>query len=217
MPSDAMIACGAAVPIRRRVLVTGHPRAGTGYAAAVCKAAGLDVGHESMGTDGVSSWMMAPPVWRVPFHREWSHRGRNWYTFDQVIEIVREPLAHIASVAFTESDQGPDQKTSLWWRAAWVPLEVMELADPVAQAVQSIVGWHEAVRAWLPGAAVVKLEDATTHIPSLLGVKPGHDPGIVNAREHKSLTWGEVRERCTSPLWDSLMDYTANLGYGVPQ
>lgn len=217
MPSDALIACGAAVPVRRRVLITGHPRAGTGYAAAVCKAAGLDVGHESMGTDGVSSWMMAPPVWRVPFHREWSHRGRNWYAFDRVIEIVREPMAHIASVAFTESDQGPDQKTSLWWRAAWVPLEVMELSDPIAQAVQSIVGWHEAVRAWLPDAEVVKLENAAVRIPEIFKSKPIADPGIVNAREHPRVTAATVRARCTPPLWDALQKYADEIGYGVPQ
>ena len=211
---DALASSPASVPIRRRLLITGHPRAGTGYCAAVARACGLDVGHEVMGADGVSSWLMGPPVWRVPFHRNWGHRGRLWYAFEQAVVVVRDPLPHIASVAFTESGPSPDTQTSLWWRAAWVPLEIGEMADPVAQAVQSIVGWRECLREWLPAARVVRMEEARWRIPEVVGVaSPVADPGVINARAHDRLEWGDVRERCSPQLWRMLEAYRRECGY----
>lgn len=219
------LAFGASVPIRRRLLITGHPRAGTGYMAALAKVMGLDVAHEYMGEDGISSCWMAPPVWRVCFHRGWGHRGRLWYEFDRVVEVVREPLAHLASVAFTENaggdtpEQREDRRTSLWWRAAWVPLDLQETADPIAQAVQSIVGWHAMIRQWLPDAKTIRLEEARYRLPEVVGgpVQPERlDPGVVNARPHADLTWQGVRERCADPLWRALMEYCDELGYQKP-
>jgi rhodanese-related sulfurtransferase len=43
----------------RPLLIAGHPRTGTGYAAALCRQLGVDVGHEKLGASGISSWMFA--------------------------------------------------------------------------------------------------------------------------------------------------------------
>lgn len=186
--------------------------------AALCRALGLDVGHEQMGADGVSSWMMGPPVWRVPFHREWNHRGRLWYQFDRVIEVVRDPLPHIASVAFTESSGGADQATSLWWRAAWVPLEISEVSDPIVQAVQSIVGWHAMMAEWFPRRALVRLDMAEDDVPTLLDrCYSSRIPGVVNPRDHAPVSWATLRSRCSGPLWAALMLYCDELGYERPR
>jgi hypothetical protein len=196
------------------LLLTGHPRAGTGYAAAVCQNMGMDVGHESIGKDGTSSWMMGPPVWRVCFHRLLQHRGRNWYQFGKVIEIVREPLAHIASVAFTENTGGDDQRTSLWWRAMWCPINMDLDANPIQQAVQSIVYWHENMKVWHPQAQTVRIEDAIVMLPAILLRQPAPpDPGIINAREHPALTWNQVEDACGPNLWGTLGRYRKELGY----
>src|SRR6185437_5691190 len=56
---------------RRRhcpILITGHPRSGTGSAAALCRQFGLDVRHEEVGEDGIASWMMAVDDWNIPYH-----------------------------------------------------------------------------------------------------------------------------------------------------
>lgn len=207
------IAHGQPVPCHKRLLITGHPRSGTGYMAALAQACGWDIGHEKMGLDGVSSWMMGPPVWRVPFHREWAHKGRLWYEFDRVVVITRNPVDLIASVAFTESSGTDDRVTSLWWRAAWVPLSLDSDADPVAQAAQSVVGWYAMLRQWWSGAVWMRMEDARERLPVLLGASAATDPGIVNARPHAALTFADIERNCSPWLVRALIESAKEWGY----
>ena len=199
------------MPICRPMLITGHSRAGTAYMSALARYYGMDMRHEALGKSGVSSWMMAPPAWRVPFHRGWANRGRLWYRFDRVIEVVREPLAHIASVAFAENHGSKDRRTGLYWRAQWTPIDMN--ANTVRQAVQSIVGWHEMIRVWLTGAVIMHMERARFDMAKMLGRDPVDGPGIVNARKHRPVTWKDVRECCDRPTWDALMEYCHDVGY----
>jgi hypothetical protein len=196
------------------ILITGHPRSGTGYMAALAQACGLDIQHEAIGADGISSWMMAPPVWRVPFHRTFQHRGRNWYRFNKVIEVVRDPLATIASVATTENVGSDEQNTSLWWRAMWTPIDLARKAEPITQAVVSIVEWHRMIKVWLPDVVTVKLENARKTFPRIIG-RPmrGGDPGVVNGRKHAVLRWDQVRSACDDELWGRLQEYKSEVGY----
>lgn len=76
-----------------KCLITGCGRSGTKYMASLLSAAGLHVGHETMGRDGIASWLLAampaPPGWGPPgecFH------------FQTVLHQVRQPLAVIASM-----------------------------------------------------------------------------------------------------------------------
>ena len=54
-------------PVSKKVVVIGHPRCGSGFAAHVLSSVGLDVGHEVMGENGISSWMFAVDDERCPF------------------------------------------------------------------------------------------------------------------------------------------------------
>lgn len=84
---------------RRRLLVTGCGRSGTKYTSFVLRRLGLDVPHERLGADGLSSWCLAVEAGSVP----WGPPGTG-LAFDHVFHQIRHPLAVIASCAtFTES------------------------------------------------------------------------------------------------------------------
>ena len=77
---------------RPSILVTGCGRSGTGYAAALLQAHGLDVGHEVLGRHGMSSWLAAgcdrrQPIAHFAFPSE----------FAIVVHQVRHPLDVVRS------------------------------------------------------------------------------------------------------------------------
>lgn len=170
-------------------LITGHPRSGTGYMAAMAQACGLDIGHERMGEDGIASWMFAARSWMVPFSQD-GWRGRNHYTFDRVIVVYRNPLDLIASVAFTENAD----RESLFFREIFAPITPQ--GDPVLVACESIAGWYDLIRRNEPRAKWVAVENDEA-IMRVFGAREINErpPKNINARAHPSLTWDEVCAR----------------------
>lgn len=110
------------------ILVTAHPRSGTGFAANTLQTAGLDVGHERLGKDGISSWMWAANDRNVPFGD-----GYRDIKPDRVCHLIRKPIDCIASVAFTEHH-------SLPFRCKHVRISPNTI-DPIIHAIDSIYGW----------------------------------------------------------------------------
>lgn len=83
--------------IKKRLLVTGCARSGTGYISAVLKLCGLDIGHEYVGEDGCSSWPMAVDALACP----WGPTTQG-LEFEHTFHQVRHPLLVISSVNTTE-------------------------------------------------------------------------------------------------------------------
>jgi hypothetical protein len=77
----------------RRVLITGCGRSGTKFTALLLQGLGLDVGHEQLGADGVSSWCMAVDSVDAP----WGV-GRRGLQFNPIFHQVRHPLKVISSL-----------------------------------------------------------------------------------------------------------------------
>lgn len=79
------------------IAVLGHPRCGSGYASELLCALGVEVGHEAMQRDGISSWMFA-----VDDDSPWAFnaeaRTRKFKYFKHVIHHVRDPRAAVASI-----------------------------------------------------------------------------------------------------------------------
>jgi hypothetical protein len=75
-----------------RVLITGCGRSGTKYTSFALQRLGLDVPHERVGRDGISSWTMAITTEKRPFGPPSSQ-----VSFEQVFHQVRDPIAAIAS------------------------------------------------------------------------------------------------------------------------
>jgi len=79
-------------PFSARLLITGCGRSGTKYASFALQRLGLDVPHERLGRDGISSWTMAVPAESRPYGPPSSQ-----VSFQHVFHQVREPLATISS------------------------------------------------------------------------------------------------------------------------
>ena len=78
-----------------RVLITGCPRSGTKYIARLLTDLGCEVGHETMGPAGISSWCMAV---RAPY-APWGPAHDGQQSFDVVLHQVRNPTLVIPSLS----------------------------------------------------------------------------------------------------------------------
>ena len=133
-----------------------HPRSGSGYMAKLFQSAGYDVGHEKVGKHGISSWLMAvydPPVWTF------DHKRRDEYKFKTTIQIIREPIPAISSIALTES-------ASVNFRSRYV----LMYGNLIERAVMSYIGWNKLIQSQSPNY-VWQLENAHKSLSSLLNKK----------------------------------------------
>jgi hypothetical protein len=78
----------------KKILCIGNPRSGSAFTADCLKQMGLGIEHESMGSDGVSSWMLAVND-KYPYG-DVSDLYR--YHFEKVIHYVRNPWDSIPSM-----------------------------------------------------------------------------------------------------------------------
>ena len=191
----------------KQFLITGHPRSGTSYMAALAEACGLDIRHEQNdGADGICSWMFAVDTVSVPFFHG-GLRGRKFYSFEKVIAVVREPLAMAASVAFTENKD----PLSLYFRCDHT--DVAPHDDPIRQAVQSILDWYEIISRQAPDVWI-RVEDANRQFPEWLGVLvPEEVPPPTNVREHASLSWEQIRVASGEVLAARYATFAQEFGY----
>lgn len=181
-----------------KFVITGHPRSGTGYAAALCRANGLDVGHERLRPDGISSWMWAAGRVDVPWGDPPGAEGPGWQDA-HCVYLVREPVELVASVAFTE-------RASEAWRMEVLGRYRLDY-NAVELAVLSIHGWHAMGQEM--GFAPVALPSFALWLQERLG-RPlaGGTLGRVNARKHPPLDASEVaaalRTADVRRAWDDI-------------
>jgi len=145
---------GKPCPSIKRFLVTGCARSGTKYMSVVMRRVGLDVPHERMGRDGISSWMLTVDAPEVPVGD-----SRGGHTFQQTVHIVRNPMRVIESLSIISEPpwnfRGWDficQHTScssrdpLLIRGAVYWLEWNEMAQRRAHVTCRIDDWPSLVR-----------------------------------------------------------------------
>lgn len=192
------------------ILITGHQRSGTGYMAALCRSLGFAVGHEVVLADGVSSFQYAVGTDTVPFHSCQQNKGRNCWTFDVMIHVVRHPLGVIASTAFT------DMNGAVEWQSRFIDVDLQ--ASRVRQAVQTYIGWNKMIE---PQADVrIPVERAAEELPFALRMYEGTGdkvrgpvpPTNTNGRKHPPITWAEL-QREAPDLTPELMDMADRYGY----
>lgn len=79
-----------------RCLITGCGRSGTRYIARLLSAAGLDIGHETMGKDGIASWLLAVDAGYAGYGPL-----RRFFRFQTILHQIRDPLSVISSMQTT--------------------------------------------------------------------------------------------------------------------
>lgn len=129
----------------RPILITGHPRTGTGFAADLCRQVGLDVGHETNGKHGLASWMMAANAEENPWFQHPIARSRLSFHSDTIIQTVRDPITALASI-MREDKYAPK---SLTFRAEHIKknlgIELSKCQTPADRACMSLCLWAKMI------------------------------------------------------------------------
>lgn len=191
--------------VDRLFLVTGHPRSGTGYMSRLLQAFGYDVGHERMCKDGTSDWHFAVPPGGVSFRGR--PPGSRCWRFCHRIQVVRDPIRTMASVAFTENRH----RGSMRFRKLYIDINAN---DPVESAALSIIRWNQMIAAQRVDL-VLRVETAPQDLRSYLGrplpvVLP---PVNVNSRRHAHLSWRQLRQTVSWHVFAAFVNHTLEYGY----
>lgn len=183
----------------KKYLVLSHPRSGSGYMSHLFKTAGYDVGHERVGKHGISSWMLAtyaPPPWTF----DYAERGD--YKFDTIIQVIREPIAAVASIALTES-------ASLYFRSKYVLI----YGNLYERAVMSYIGWNKLIQAQQPHYTW-RLENSHVQLGKLLRKQIAPIPPQ-NTRAHDPLTLADLRDSLNPSLFEQFERFLGEY-YAIP-
>jgi hypothetical protein len=198
------------------VLITGHPRCGTGTMTKVFEMIGVPIGHEKMGPCGTSNWVYAFDTNTICFSRVSQPRSR--FHFSLFIHCVRDPFYAIPSIALTETTKdtrktkhnaGKYQSTAYRTKMLGLTLEL-----PIEEhAAQSFLRWNQHVAKNRDFVVRVEyaLQDLAKNFSSLepYGVNPlcewprRSNIPILNRRPHKKFTksnWSCITPRTLDQL-----------------
>ena len=205
------------------ILITGHPRSGTSYTAALLRLAGLDVGHETIRKDGTVSWLHIAQNGGSVSWLPKDIEGVSWETkekevlaekWDTLIHLVRNPLRVISSAQtlsneafdymFATLNKKPegDMRCLRWYMWAWL-------------------NWNEYIETKI--SKRFRTEDLCKDNPEKLneflkltgGSMPKEmPPKNTNSRAHKMYTWLDL-ELEDKELCDKIKIKAKEYGYSV--
>ena len=143
----------------RPLLAIGHPRCGSGYMGQLLKAYGLDVGHERMGKDGISSWMFAVEEEENPFALNSLAATRKNKHFGHVIHFVRDPRTAIPSIL----RENRNSQISYAFRRRHIlktyKIDLDDAGSEVEKALLSYIYWNRIIEEQKTDI-MVRVEDA---------------------------------------------------------
>ena len=189
----------------KKILITGHSRSGTEYTAKRMREAGLDIGHQIPGTDGVVSWLHI-----TSGEASWLPAPVIAGRFDMTFHQTRHPLKVISS-AMTETDEAfeyrfkhighPGCERSLKW-AMWSWLGWNELIEKKADfqfriedfdnalpEILEAAGYKKELKA-LCDSSVEKNKNTRTHENYNWDDLSGIDPDLTEKIQQKAVAYG---------------------------
>ena len=193
---------------RKKIVATGCPRSGTTYMATALSLHGLDVKHEELGSDGVSSWAWAgKDLDKIESAK--SFRRENAV----VIHNVRSPLPAISSLMTLSTKS---------WPWAEDHISIPSARDKIVRVMAFWVNWNKLAESMADLSFM--LEDfsiggeAYFGVCKVCGIEPRPEivkgiPQNLNAREHRDLTWNQLYR--TSASWCRKVKKLAK-HYGYP-
>ena len=133
----------------RRFLIVGHPRCGTGFAAELMRQFSLDIGHESDGVDGLSTWCFAAdgdaPYWKDPIARR--RKALKW---SKLIMVIRDINNAIPSIMLDNTFA----EESYQYRRTWIikngGIDLDSLENNFQRAVYSYLQWFKMIESMNP-------------------------------------------------------------------
>lgn len=148
----------------KEFLCIGHPRCGTESMAFILKQMGHDVGHENMGLNGVSSWMLAVEDMNYP---RGNIKNKNRYYFKNIIHVIRNPFQAIPSIIL-ENKYSPGNKSYNFRKKHIkrllnidlpdVDSNNLSLLDEIELAIKTFIYWNKICELCQP-LIICKIED----------------------------------------------------------
>jgi hypothetical protein len=201
---------GARILLRHEVncLITGCGRSGTAYSSRLLGELGADVLHETMGLDGIASWLLAVDADSAPWGPV-----RSQFHYRTVLHQVRHPLAAIASAQTFQPE-------SWEYIATHIPCG---LEEPLL--LRCAKYWHywnleaERIAAWtyrleeLP-AVFDRFCQATRCLPDRSCLEAVSTAANSRKAQYREIGWGELA-RLDPRLTDKIKEQAARYGYRV--
>ena len=188
------------------ILGIGHPRTGTGYTARLLRLWGLEVGHETMGEDGIVAWQLGDMKNPNPIFLE---EGLNYNSYEwlNVIYCVRDPRESLASIAYTETK-------TLEYRSKHAGFRLVD--NPLEMAIQSLLKWDEMCLKLRPGF-IYRIEDQAKELFDELkehvDIKWVSFNKKVNAEEHDTFDRLISDWTVSNRLKRKMNEYCSKYGY----
>lgn len=195
----------------RDILVTGCARSGTRYTAFILRDCGLDIGHEWVYPQGLTSWLMAADCSECP----WGADPSANYTFKHIFHQVRDPMKVIASVYINEPPESWDficrhlpeieETDSHLVKCAkyWYYWNLM--AEKKAEYTYRVEDIEKALR-------VMSFRMKRDLIPKDLGA---YNKNINTRETPPDLTWATLEESLPYPLFYDLQMMALRYGYSI--
>lgn len=197
---------------KRKFLILGHPRSGTGFMSILLQRYGYRVGHEWMMEDGISSWMFVVEDNQIFIDRTLNRKN---FDFEYIIMNIRHPLDIVSSTYFTENTV----KRSLNHRAKFVDMEGL---NDVEQTVKSVLGWYRLIEMQRPHLIIHVDRNPEEKMFYFLKRFENYDrlsepkPKLkkkINTRKHDKLTFSFLKENCRPELIEEFEDFCKLYGY----
>ena len=151
----------------RPILICGHPRCGTGFAAALARRLGLDVRHDALGAAGISSWMFAVDADENPAPFDAVAKTRRALAWEYLVMPVRDIYRAAASVI---RHSRRDRASYLFRRNQILEKTGVDLDrfdTELEQAVWSIIEWTRILLDQEP-SLIFRIEDQHDHLQDFL-------------------------------------------------
>ena len=178
--------------------VIGSPRGGTGFMAHALKQFGWDVGHESLGADGISSWLFAVADVDLPFGEDLYARNSRFVHADKTIAVVRTSTQAVFSTQLENSKNIQSYCFRRKWIKSCFDVDLDTFKTDFERALAAYVFWYRIVISRRP-AAWICLERAAEDIPRLFArllqkKREPHLPALREVRNAKKPYLGQVYE-----------------------
>ncbi len=150
------------IPVEYPLRIIGTGRCGTTFMCREAQKAGLRIGHDKLGQDGVSGL-----AWCDPDPKRCKTDTLPLGSYRLTVHLVRHPLPCIASIAYT------GMLVNFW---EWIRQRLELPADPLLRAMRYWLEWN--LRCEPLADSRIRIED--------MGGKP------MLARDHKAVSWNEL-------------------------
>jgi hypothetical protein len=148
------------------LVVLGNPRCGAGFMARALAQFGLDVGHESMGADGISSWMFAVDDVDLPFGADLYARNSRFVHPQKIIAVMRISPQAVFSLQIENSRNIQSYAFRRRWIRSILDIDLDDFSTDFERALASYVFWYRIIAMRKPDAWIC-LERAAEDLPKL--------------------------------------------------